>query len=49
MNHYHHRYLMSRHHLMVDYGNEKGEKQTSFLMKMQQRQQQQQQQPTMDE
>jgi hypothetical protein len=44
MNHRH--YSMLKHHLMVDYGNEKGEKQTTFLMKMQQRQQQQ---PTMDE
>jgi hypothetical protein len=41
-----HHYLMLMHHLMVDYENETGEKQTSFLRKMQRRQRQQ---PKMDE
>jgi hypothetical protein len=33
-------YLMSMHHLMADYENEMGEKQTSFLMMKQRLQQQ---------
>jgi hypothetical protein len=36
-----HHYLMSMHHLMVDYENEMVEKQTSFEMRMQRQQQQQ--------